>query len=505
MGCAQDFKHQDHQNKPFMNKYIIIYIKEVIRIFIVLLLLSVVSCRKLVDVKPPVTGVMREEVYSSNTTAIAVLNDLYSKISSGFYPYAGVNSIFVWNGLLADEFTLWSGSSSPDAMACFTNSLRNAAPQVWPAAYNYIYICNAVIDGVTNSTSLNEDVRKQLLGEAKFMRAFVYFNLVNLYGNVPLVLVTDYKTNSLLPRVTEQEIYNQIIEDLNEAKTLLADKFKDVTLLNETFERTRPNKWAASALLARVYLYRDEWEKADLEASEVINQSNLFSISDVALNEVFLANSREAIWQIQPVTDNPSNSQIGKLMTIPSTGPSDENPVYLSSFLLDSFEVGDLRRQNWVDSVVVLLSEGPPAVTETYHYSSKYKVNDPTAMVTEYTMMLRLAEQYLIRAEARAQQNNISGAQEDINVIRSRAELSDITTTDKIDLLKAIWHERKIELFTESGHRWFDLKRTKQIDIVMPHIASAKAGNWDPNWKYFPIPQGEITKNPNMDQNEGYQ
>ena len=119
-------------------------------------------------------------------------------------------------------------------------------------------------------------------------------------------------------------------------------------------------------------------------------------------------------------------------------------------------------------------------------------------------MVLRFAELYLIRAEARAQQNKLTGANSaasDINVIRTRAGLSNTTATTQAALLLAVEKERQVELFTEWGHRWFDLRRTGRIDAVL----SAVKPTWKPTAALFPIPYLEIQRNPLLTQNNGYQ
>jgi hypothetical protein len=118
----------------------------------------------------------------------------------------------------------------------------------------------------------------------------------------------------------------------------------------------------------------------------------------------------------------------------------------------------------------------------------------------DHSTVLRLAEQYLIRAEARTQQNNIAGAQADVNVIRHRAGLGDTPANDKESLLTAIDQERKHELFNEWGHRWLDLKRTGRADAVL----SAIKPQWKPTAVLFPIPESEIINNPALKQNPGY-
>ncbi len=184
------------------------------------------------------------------------------------------------------------------------------------------------------------------------------------------------------------------------------------------------------------------------------------------------------------------------VFTIPETGPNDNNPVYLTPNVLDAFEAGDQREICWVNNVRVGV--------DTFYFPYKYKsanVGDP---ITEYLTILRLGEQYLIRAEARAQQNNLSGALNDLNAIRSRAGLTGISTNDLTALLDYILHERQVELFSEWRHRWLDLKRTGKVDDVMSKVAAEKGGNWDSNWQWYPLPVGDLQKNINLTQNAGY-
>lgn len=462
---------------------------------------TLLSCKKFIEVEPPVTSVTGDNVYNSDATAISVLNGLYTRISGAAYPADfDLSTLSFPLGLSADELTLWSGVSSEIQSAFYTNALfanqsSSAGVEYWTRFYSNIYICNSAIEGLANSTHLTPVVKAQLTGESKFMRALTYFYLVNLYGDVPLIVGTDYKINSELGRTTKTEVYQLILADLKEAQDLLSENYRDLSLLNESTERVRPTKWAASALLARVYLYNKEWANAEAAATQVIDQSSFYGLP--ALNEVFLANSSEAIWQLQPVTTGyVTNTWDGKLFVLPSSGPNTDQPTYLSPQLLSAFENGDLRRVEWVNSVT--------ADNETFYYPYKYRVSEPDAPVSEFTMVFRLAEQYLIRAEARAQQGNVAASQDDLNKIRTRAGLGNTPAADKASLLTAILHERQVELFTESGHRWLDLKRTGTVDAVMSLVTSQKGGTWNINWQWYPISFSDIQKNRNITQNTGY-
>jgi hypothetical protein len=156
-------------------------------------------------------------------------------------------------------------------------------------------------------------------------------------------------------------------------------------------------------------------------------------------------------------------------------------------------EDGDLRRTKWVGEV----SDG----TQTWYFPFKYKQQFNTGTSLEYSKVFRLAEQYLIRAEARAMTGNISGAQQDLNSVRNRAGLESTTASTSEQLRDAIISERRFELFTEFGHRWFDLRRTGTAEEVLAPIKSG----WRNTDLLLPIPESELLANPNLNpQNPGY-
>ncbi|HWK08129.1 MAG TPA: RagB/SusD family nutrient uptake outer membrane protein [Puia sp.] len=456
------------------------------------------SCTKLVEVEAPVTSTSEVNVYTSDATAAAVLTGIYTNISNSYFSNGGIASLSLFAGLSADELKLYNGSTNTTYIRYYTNALSTSPPLIadfWNAFYPVIFIANSAIEGLANSNSLTPAIKQQLVGEAKFIRAFCYFYLVNLYGDVPLITGTDYTVNAVFFRTLKSRIYQQIIADLKNAQTLLSSNYLDATLLNITDKRVRPTQGAAAALLARVYLYTGDWVDAEAEATNVITNTGAYNLIN-DLNSVFLANSKEAIWQLQPVGAG-VNTPDGLLFIIPIAGLNNgPNPVCLNTNLLNSFETGDQRRTYWIDSVRVN--------SATYYYPYKYKINTPNVSITEYEMIFRLSEQYLIRAEARAQQGNISGAKNDLNIIRNRAGLASITAADKASLIIAIQHERQVELFTEWGHRWLDLKRTGTVDAVMNVVTPLKGGVWRTNWQWYPISLYELQHDQNLEQNSGY-
>lgn len=453
---------------------------------VIILLLVASSCKKFVEIGPPKTEIINETVFTSDASATAAIRGIYTLMMGSQTFTNGYMELY--SGLSADEFTNYS--TNQEQLEFYMNSLGKTNSRVlqifWANAYRYINNANGVLEGLEKSTLLTTTARLQLEGEAKFIRAFCHFYLVNLFGDVPYISTTDYRINAVASRMPKEEVYQKIISDLKDAQNLLASDFSF-----SNGQRNQPNKGAATAMLARVYLYTGEWGKAEIEATTVINNSSVYTLQS-NLNDVFLKNSSETIWQLMPVIDG-SNTNHGQLFILINTPNNILGRVALSNGMYNSFEAGDNRKVSWVNSY----NSG----TDTWYFPYKYKV-DYSSSLTEYAMILRLAEQYLIRAEARAQQNNISGAQADLNVIRNRAGLVNTTANDKALLLLAIENERRSELFTEWGHRWLDLKRTNRADAVLGPL---KGSNWQSTDVLYPIPESERLVNPNLTQNPGYQ
>ena len=482
-------------------------IRSRIPILVLLIFITNLSCKKLVSVPSPVISVNSANVYSSDPTAIAVLTGIYTNMSSADASINGIASLYLYASLSADELTLFDVSNilyNPYYTNALTNS--NTSVDYWKILYPIIYQANAAIEGLSNGVGLTPAIKQQLLGEAYFVRAFCYFYLTNLYGDCALATSTDYSANAVLPRSSSAAIWQQVVADLHTAQGLLSSNFLDATLLKTTSERTRPTVWAATALLARAYLYTSNWRGADSAASSIIGNSGYSLAPLTGTSRVFVKNSIESIWQLQAVGTVGGNVNTGEgyLFVLPTTGPNTSGtyPVYLGNALLKSFEVGDQRRVNWVDSVKV--------GTTLYYFPYKYQAGRLNTTTTEYSTVLRLAELYLIRAEARAEEGIVTGANSaaaDLNAIRQRAGLSGTSATIQSDMLAAILHERQVELFTEWGHRWMDIKRTMTVDAIMGapgNACSNKGGSWSTTWEWYPIALSELKADSHLQQNAGY-
>jgi hypothetical protein len=298
---------------------------------------------------------------------------------------------------------------------------------------------------------------------------------VNLWGDVPLVLTTDYKANNIMLRTATGQVYQQIISDLKDAESLMLDNYS-----YSANQRVRANKGVATALLARVYLFTGDWVNAEAESSVLISNTSQYSLEPNLL-KVFSTISKEAIIQFW---GQQFPNELNAFAIDPSYG------IFggvLNRQFVDGFEPGDQRAAVWIGSI---LFGG-----NTFYGPLKYQ--DYAIPPNDYSTVLRLAEQYLIRAEACANQNKLASAIADINEIRNRAGLPNTTASTQSDLLDAVLQERRAELFTEWGHRWLDLKRTGRANAVL--------GPLKPGWKQedslYPIPESQLISNPAIKQN----
>lgn len=466
--------------------------------YLLLLIFSITGCKAFLDVPSPVIQDSDKEVFSNNEKATGLLLAIYPSLLDGdASPYAMERL----TALCSDELVNYTND---DNLEVYQNKIGpgNIFPTgFWNAAYNSVYKANDVYLGCSASDKLDPVVKKQLMGEALLIRSWIFFNLVNLYGDIPIVLTTDYKVTGKPFRSSEEEVYDKIIIDLVAARNDLNEDYTGPDSKTPSNERIRPNKAVATALLSRVYLYNGRYSDAEREATSVINSRDAYSL--VPLAEVFKKNSAEAIWQIRTPDDN-----IFGINTHEGADFFLADPPYLTGksalqrSLVNSFEKGDLRINAWVgtyiDSTVI-----PPDI---YYYPDKYKVRNGND-ITEYTMILRLAELYLIRAEARARLDNLPGAINDVNMIRKRAGLPLLTPLSSVtqkDVLNIILAERQHELFTE-GHRWFDIRRSDHLDAIMNTASQLKESTWKNTMKYWPIPADELLLNPNILQNPGYE
>lgn len=490
--------------------------KYIFGVLIVILAGLLSACKRLVTIPDPVNTLTSNQVFDDEKQATAAMAGVYTQMINGSSAVStSTNTAF---STFSDGLsTILGGLSSDELLVSQTGSLLNYntnkiinptdggyAESIWQSAYRAIYGCNSVIEGLAASTSakISDGVKKELTGESKFIRAFSYLYLTSYFGDVPLALTIDFNQTATMARTKQQQVYQQIVNDLKDAQTLLfADSAATMS------GRVYPSKWAATALLARTYLYSGDYADAAEQATAVIGNGNIFHLES-DLNNVFLTASNEAIWQLK---QSNTMSNLGNatpegmaFQPIPlNTGPV---ALYLTPQLLNDFETGDQRMASWVAHTDFLSSN----VLTRFYYPNKYRSGGSNISIggpiIEMYVVLRLAECYLIRAEAEANGagGGLSAAIADLNTIRRRAGLSDLPGSLSQDqAIAAVARERRIELFCEWGHRWLDLKRTGKAHDVLSSIAGKQPWLGDYQLLY-PIPQNEIVDDHNLAQNPGY-
>lgn len=464
--------------------------KSIIFTCILFVVLSFVGCKKLLEVDDPLNELPSEIIFKSETTAKSALAGAYATMSS----MTAFNTEFtLLNALSADEMAFVGGAELQDfTQNTYDPILTKRLDGLWSDIYNVIYRFNNVIEGLQNNTAIAAPVARQIVGEAKVMRAYCYFHLINLFGDVPLVKVTDVNINNTLPRLSAQEIYKWMVDELEESKTLVADEY---VVNSGTSGRGQVNRSAARALLARVYLHLGKYDLAKENATAIISKSDLYSLlAKDELDKVFLKDSREAILQLGPAVLHTTGYTVEGSTFVPSSYATVAD-YELSPSLLTAFEAGDKRRVSWTYES----NFGGKQTFQPYKYQNYSPAEFMGNNRIEVPMIFRLAEQYLIRAEARFRTNDRAGALEDLQMIRSRAGLNPLPAT--VDLEKAILHERQVEFFAELGDRWYTMKRMGKADAILKAL---KPLSWRTTAQLYPIPQSARDTNPFLTQNEGY-
>src|SRR5882762_8474868 len=198
-----------------------------------LILISLNSCKKLIEIKPSSTQILGSEVYADSVTVQSTLGGMYVRLAStASYRYG----FSTWCGFSADEMQ-YVGSTYDAFINNGLLSTDSYQSDIWSSSYAVIYVANSIIEGVTSGSGLSDKFKNQALAEAKFIRAFCYFHLVNIYGYVPLILGTDVTKNTVAPRTASPDVYTQIMADLNFAQANLPS---DYSISSNT--RTRANK-----------------------------------------------------------------------------------------------------------------------------------------------------------------------------------------------------------------------------------------------------------------------
>ena len=470
-------------------------------ICIVILMLSVnYGCKKFVDLASP-TVVRTDQYFKTQADLTAAVNGMYSGLRGyygGFYAVAEIPS----DNTQANGYTLSTLPMDQLAWAVNTSNISGN----WSSSYAIIARANIILDKI-DAVSMPDDLKAQYKGEAKFIRALMYFNLVQFFGNIPLV-VHEIKTEEeaySYPQVPRQDVYDQVEADLKDAIQVLpatysADKVGKAT------------KGAAQSLLGKVLVTNKQYSEAVPVLEAVVHSGTYSLLPDYA--DVFSVknkNNAETIFSVQYLGNSGygEGSQFsiafapfGSGEEITSGGqPASANEGTLD--LYNAFESGDLRRD-------VAIVQFP--VTGVY-YTRKY-LDKPMAANEggNNWIVMRYADVLLLYAEALNETGATETAIDPLNEVRDRADIPLLSGLDQSSLRTAIQKERRVELCFE-GHRWFDLLRTETMLSTMTAYKEkySIAGGYDvknyevtPNKILFPIPFNETSLNPKLVQNPGY-
>lgn len=483
------------------------------------LCISTFSCKEFL-VENPQNTVSQSNYYKTEQDAVSAVNAIYAYLGSYNLDFGGP---FVGNTAGVYHSTFWVtadlasdnmnnnqlGALNNDQLANFSyNSDNSNLLEIWRVHYKVIYLSNIAISRIPG-ISMNEETRNRLVNEAKFLRGLMYFNLVRLFGQIPLLVS---ENNPLKPEsVSAQQVYTQIIADLKDASNLPKDG---------EIQEGRATQGAAQALLAKVYLTQKDYPNASTEAKKVIdskvyslwdNYADAFKLSGrggkeaifsvgfgdgggaISFWEVGQFNVRLLPVELSTARDKVNNTQGWQTVTKELYGSYMPNDKRKAATYMTSF-TGD-------DGKVVTLSK---------IYIKKYwdEAADPTAGgSTNDFPVIRYADVLLMYAEAQAEQGNFPVANEYLNKVKTRAGLSVVNISGADAFREAILDERRKEFIGE-GQRWFDLVRTGKLN---DRVHKAKDAEYTtpiavlgPNYQVFPIPQQERDVNPNLPQNPGF-
>lgn len=433
------------------------------------------SCEKFLEIDPRISTSDQVTINDENSAHTAV-RGIYNQLQSdGYYGYT-----FQTIGFFSGDNIEYTGSQIVN-QSLTNHSVRADLPALataWSAIYNTINRANNVIAKVpalSVTPTFTDAVRNQLVGEAYFLRALSYFDLGRTWGGVQLVLVPTSSSNNLenLKRSSLADTYQQVLADLIKAEELLPN----------TTNRIRATRKTVWALRARYHLYREEWKEAITYASKLIDDKSNYNLL-TPYSSFFADNAsgtNESILELY-YTTNVVNTQAYQWQPSTKGGVGWIRPSMGIVNLLNNKSIAGTR-QSLISKVVL---NG----VDNWFGNLYYRTNG-----TDPAFLIRIAELYLIRAEAYAQDNDIAKSLADLNVIRKRADIQELNIADKATLLLAIEQENRIE-FAFENHRWYDLVRTRRAKTVL---------GIDEDFRLLlPIPYAQILIDKNLEQNPQY-
>ena len=448
-------------------------------------MLVCVSACDILDIEPK-SQVSSNQVFTNLNNAEAVVNGMYNNLQTVYMWRVQVISDVASD--MSQQIDTWDALNAPDE---FNFSIDNSeVDDLYTSLYRCIDIANNIIANVPGM-DISQANKDNLMGQAYFVRGLSYFDLARFFGGIPNVYGTlgvvikltpsvGISEADFSPRSTLRATYDQVEADLQEA----------LSKLPETSAAGKANKRAANALLARYYLYNQQWPEAEQYATATIGSSTL----NTPFANIFRSkNTAESIFELQ---FNANDGQGLRQWYFPSSlGGRGGTALHDQMYAEITSDPADAR------AALTALNS-----TAGTYYTTKWS----TPQNADNFQLLRLAEQYLIRAEARAEKSSpdFSGASGDLNAVRARAGLGNTAAATKDEIINAILQERKLE-FVGEGQRWFDVIRKGRAMTEFSNIKRTKGSLpsysiGTPGKQVLPIPSAEVRANPSVEQNEAY-
>ena len=447
-----------------------------------------------------------ENFFQSREDAIAAVNAVYDVLGAvDLY----CSSLWLIQDIASDDCDAKPTWNDPNAHQFDRYTLQatnNYTTNIWKDSYRLISRANLAIDRIPE-IEMDEKLKERLLGEARFLRALSYFNLVRLFGGVPLVLHVESDIDAYrVPRADRESVYAQIISDLEDAAAVLPATYSGSN-------RGRATRGAALSILASVHLTRGEWAGAAERASQVMDLGVYDLWADFKDNyREENKNGKESIFEVQFYTgEQPENTRI-VISGLPSiyAFPAGVGIILPTEDLLSSFEEGDHRYEStfFEEYSYFGMNRFEPHIWK--HWDQGAYPPDKTGQSGANFPVMRFAEILLIYAEALNELNQgpTAEAYEAVNRVRARARngvegvVPDLAALSYQEFRTAVLKEKRCETVNE-GHRWFDLVRTGNLEAYVKRAKGDKASPQPFNY-VFPVPQREIDLNGNLEQNDDY-
>ena len=494
----------------------------IIRVFALLaVVLMGQSCDKDFLDKAPIVGITEENFYRTEEDAVAAINAAYAALQFQLSP-AGHFRWF-WGDIMSDDAEK-GGSGDNDVndllqLENFNGPVNtDLLESEWGADYEAIYRANVVLEKVPPIV-MDEDLKARILGEAKFIRAWSFYNLVTMFGGVPLADHVLAPSEYNMPRSTADEVWDLIEQDLTEAANVLW-----VRSAYPAADLGRITKGTAQALLVKAYLWREKWAQAKMTAEEIINSGEYRLVADYAdIFPLYGENNEESVFEIQYMNASggnwgKNNANEGSFTNVFTRargqfggyGFNIPTQDFVDEFFAEGFE--DPRLKSTVFRVGEEMGDRGTFTIEAtggfpyLYYPKKYFSNrsedapfgDPNPNGGSNDRVIRYADVLLMHAEAAYRAGDETTARLSLNQVRDRVDIPHINASGPA-LLEAIYRERRLELGLEA-HRFFDLVRTGRAPDVLGSLGFVAGVH-----ELFPIPQSQIqATNGALLQNPGY-